>query len=42
MNIIFIEPSSGFGGSGNALYNLLKTINRNRFNPIVIICHSGP
>ena len=41
-NILIYEPSSGFGGSANALANTVKNINKDRFRPIVAIKKNGP
>ena len=41
-NILFYEPSSGFGGSANALANIVKNINKERFQPSVAIKKYGP
>ncbi len=42
VNILYFEPSSGFGGSGNALFNLLKYINKGRFQYFVVTAADGP
>jgi len=41
-NILYFEPSSGYGGSSKILCQLLKNINTNRFNPIVLVPSDGP
>lgn len=41
-NIMFFEPSSGFGGSGNALFNLLKQVDKKSIVPIVVTLNDGP
>ncbi len=42
INILMFEPSSGFGGSGNSLFNLLSHMDRNRFKPLMVILNDGP
>ena len=42
MTILFYEPSSGFGGSGNALYNLLRHIDNKHIEAVVVTCEDGP
>lgn len=42
INLLFFEPSSGFGGSGNALANLLNHIDKDRFYPVLVILNEGP
>ncbi|MCM8827323.1 MAG: glycosyltransferase, partial [Candidatus Omnitrophica bacterium] len=42
MTLLFFEPSSGFGGSGNSLFNLLKHLDKNKFKPIVVTFNEGP
>ncbi len=41
VNILIYEASSGFGGSANALVNLVNNLDRKRFNPIVVIRNLG-
>jgi len=41
-NTLFFEPSSGFGGSGNSLFNLLKFLNQEKFKPLVVTLNDGP
>jgi len=41
-NILFFEPSSGFGGSGNSLFNVLNHIDRDTFNPVIVTYSKGP
>lgn len=42
INILFYESSSGFGGSSNALANIIKFLDREKFLPIVLIKKTGP
>jgi len=41
-NILFFEPTSGFGGSAQCLNILLGYLDKNRFRPIVVIANQGP
>jgi len=40
--ILFYEPSSGFGGSAKELSYLVNNIDRQKFNPVVVINNFGP
>lgn len=42
INILYQEISGGWGGSSSALYDLLKNLDRTRFNPIVVTSTQGP
>jgi glycosyltransferase involved in cell wall biosynthesis len=42
INILFYDPSSGFAGSAGALTNLIRHLNRERFNPFLAIKNFGP
>ncbi|MCM8773780.1 MAG: glycosyltransferase [Candidatus Omnitrophica bacterium] len=42
MTLLFFEPSSGFGGSGNSLFNLLNYLDKNKFKPVVVTFNEGP
>ena len=39
--ILYIEFSSGFGGSSEALFDCLKYLNRDKFYPVVLINRQG-
>lgn len=39
--ILYVELSSGFGGSSAALYSLLKYLDRERFSPVVLVGRMG-
>ncbi len=39
--ILYVELSSGFGGSSAALYSCLKYLNKTKFYPLVLITHQG-
>lgn len=41
-NILYYETGSGFGGSTNAVANLINRVNRNKFTPVLAIKHYGP
>lgn len=41
-NILYLEGGTGFGGSSNSLYRLLKNLDKTKFNPIVISFGKGP
>lgn len=41
-SILYFEPSSGYGGSGNSLFLLLAHLDRNKFRPIVVTFNNGP
>jgi len=41
-NILYLEGGTGFGGSGNSLFGLLKNIDKNKFNPLVVTFNDGP
>lgn len=41
-NILYYDPSSGFGGSSSALVKLVNNLNREEFNPVVVIRREGP
>ena len=40
-NILYFEPSSGFGGSASSLANIIKQLDKERFWPIVVIKNYG-
>jgi len=40
--ILFYESSSGIGGSGNMLRMIVKNLNKDLFEPFVVISHQGP
>ncbi|MDD5680056.1 MAG: glycosyltransferase [Candidatus Omnitrophica bacterium] len=40
--ILYYEPCSGFGGSSNAIANLIKHLNRREYCPMLAIRHCGP
>jgi len=42
ITILYYEPSSGYGGSSRCLLSWVKRLNKDRYNPIVIIRHNGP
>ncbi|MBE0470380.1 MAG: glycosyltransferase [Methyloprofundus sp.] len=42
INILIISHSGDSGGAESSLLDLLRNINRDKFNPIVIIPHPGP
>jgi glycosyltransferase involved in cell wall biosynthesis len=39
--ILYTEYSSGFGGSSTVLYDFLKNLNRNEFQPVVMVAREG-
>lgn len=39
--IVFISLYSDMGGGEYAVYNLLKTLDRSRFHPVVVFCGNG-
>jgi len=39
--ILYVEFSSGWGGSSEALYNLLKFSSRDKYHPVVLITRQG-
>lgn len=41
-NVLYIELSSGFGGSSEALYHHLKHYDKENFAPFVVVTHHGP
>lgn len=41
INILYLEPSSGFGGSAGALVNLINHLDRKKFKPILAIKNYG-
>lgn len=41
VSILFYEPSSGFGGSANALAHIINLIDREKFHPIVAVANIG-
>jgi glycosyltransferase involved in cell wall biosynthesis len=41
ITILYVETGSGFGGSARSLYQLLTTLDRTRFRPIVVAYHEG-
>ncbi len=42
IKILYYESSSGFGGSSIALVNLIKSLDKNKFCPIIAIKNFGP
>lgn len=42
INILYYEPSSGFGGSSGALVTLIKHLDTAKFKPIFVIKSFGP
>lgn len=42
IRILYYEPSSGFGGSTNALAQVINNLDRTKFEPLVIIKNYGP
>jgi glycosyltransferase involved in cell wall biosynthesis len=42
INILYYEPSSGFGGSSHALANLTNNLDKKIFTPIIVIKNYGP
>ena len=40
--VLFIETGSGFGGTGKYLFELLKRLDRTRFEPYVIYAEEAP
>ena len=38
MNILYIDPTQGTGGATKSLLDMLKYLDRSRFNP-VLLCH---
>lgn len=41
-NILFYEPSTGYGGSARCLLAWLKNLDLNKFNPIIVTYFNGP
>jgi len=41
-NILYFELSSGFGGSGNSLFMLLDNLDKQKYNPLVVVFNEGP
>jgi glycosyltransferase involved in cell wall biosynthesis len=39
--ILYTDYSSGFGGSSTVLYDLLKNLNRNEYEPVVMVAREG-
>ena len=39
--ILYTEYSSGFGGSSGVLYDFLKNLNRNNYQPLVLVTRDG-
>ena len=42
MRVLFIAPYGGLGGSENVLVNLLERLDRERFDPHVLLLEAGP
>lgn len=42
INILYYEPSSGFGGSSRCLRDWLQKLDRESFNPVVAVLDDGP
>lgn len=40
-NILYYEPSSGFGGSSSNLYHILRQLDKSKFRPIVVVHNDG-
>lgn len=40
--IVYIQPSSSISGAAISLFNILREIDRSKFEPYVIICSEGP
>src|SRR6187549_3934960 len=42
MRILYIAPYGGLGGSENVLVNVLERLDRERFDPHVLLLEQGP
>src|SRR3954452_12770017 len=42
MRVLFIAPYGGLGGSENVLVNVLERLDRERFDPHVLLLEAGP
>jgi len=42
INLLYYEPTSGYGGSSRCLLGWVKKLNRERFNTIVTVHYDGP
>jgi len=42
INILYYDPTSGFGGSSRCLVSWLKKLDRGKYNPIVVVHFNGP
>lgn len=42
INILYYEPTSGYGGSSRCLLTWLKKINRENYKPIIVVHNHGP
>src|SRR5690349_22701958 len=42
MRVLFIAPYGGLGGSENVLVNVLERLDRDRFDPHVLLLEQGP
>lgn len=41
-NIVFFDHTSKISGGEIALFNLVTTLNKNKYKPIVVVCSDGP
>jgi len=42
INVLYYDPTSGFGGSSRCLVSWLEKIDRTRYNPVVLAHSNGP
>jgi glycosyltransferase involved in cell wall biosynthesis len=42
VRVLYFEPSSGLGGSGNALFNLVTNIDKKKVEPMIVTIEDGP
>lgn len=42
INILFVDSSSGFGGSTKSLFYLIKFLDKNKFHPYLVITEAEP
>lgn len=42
INILYFEPSTCYGGSANSLANIIRNLNRENFNSVIVIKNYGP
>ena len=42
INILYLENSTGYGGSSSNLYHILRNLDRSKYNPFVLIHNDGP